>query len=460
MMMENHAPDTAVQSIQVTIAPDGLEATAVLLGDAGSCTPEAVREALAAAGVAWGIKDEALSTLVAHPGSTVAVAVGTVPRDGRGGWIEVLVPVYAPDSYGEGASGRFPVVIRNVVKGQQVARVHSPETGTDGRAVTGEVLPARKGTAASVHPMAGVVADDSTDGVYIATRDGNAVVAPDGSIDVQETVTIDGNLDITVGKVEFVGSLIVRGEIRGETSVKVGRNLTVTGDVDDAAIEAGGDVTIKNGFMGRGTGRIRAGGIVKVQHVRNQQIVAQNEVHIERESVNGTIVARRCIVAPRAVIAGGSLEADELVDVGVLGRLEGGQVKVRVGRRGRIVERLAAIEKEARQAEKNLVDVKAAVYKLVRAKIDAGSLPPEREQMLNRLQTTQRQLPRLLEALDAEKNSLTEELQRVADAKLIVRQTISDNVFIEVNGARKFTDTAVEGVMFVERSGELIATGL
>ncbi len=458
--MEDRATVAAVNLIHITVDHNKLRATAVFSGETAGFAPELVAEALASSGVVHGIRHEHFPEVGEQVGRPIVVAEGTPASQGRGGWVECLVHPTPPASAKDGDNTRMVFNVLNVRQGEPVALVHEPEVGADGTTVTGETIPGRRGAPAATTPGSGVAMDAGCPGRYLATRDGNAIVDPKGAIDVRDTIEFAGNLDITMGDINFVGSLIVRGDIHGDLVISVGKNLTVMGDVDDAVIEAGGDVILKNGFMGRGTGSITAGGTVKIQHVRNQRVCAGNEVHIERESVNGIITAKRKIVAPRAVIAGGALEADELVDVGMLGRVEGGQVKVRVGRRGKILERLASIERDLRQSEKNLLDVKDAVYKLVRLKIDSGSLPEEKEKMLVRLQETQRQIPAMREALLREQAALTEEVHRVSDAKLVVHETVSDNVFIDVNGAKKLTDTVVKGVVYVERNGELTATGL
>ena len=459
-MMDDHDITVAANLIRITIDRDKLRATAILAEEIPSFAPELVGEALATMGVVFGIQQSSFSSVGEKPGIPVVVAEGVPSTQGCAGWIELLVQENKPRASKESDNTRTTFKVTNVLKGATVARVHDPASGTDGTTVTGESIPGRRGILAPVHPGHGVAPDVSMPGLFVATCDGNAVVEPGGKIAVQETIDIKESLDMTMGDIDFVGSLIIHGDIHGDIAVKVGKNLIVMGDVDDAVIEAGGDVQIKNGFMGRGNGSITAGGSVRVQHVRNQHITAGSEVYIERESVNGIIAAKRKIIAPRAVIAGGTLEADELVDVGVLGRVEGGQVKVRVGRRGKILDRLAAIEKEMRQLEKNLTDVKDAVYRLVRLKIDAGSLPPDRESILIKLQETQRQIPQIQQSLSAEQKTLSEELQRVSDAKLVVHETVSDNVFIDVNGAKKLTDDVVTGVVYLERNGELTATGM
>ena len=407
--MEDHDITVAANLIRITIDRDKLKATAILGEEIPSFTPELVGEALATTGVVFGIQQSALSLVGEKPGIPVVVAEGLPSTQGSAGWIELLVQESKPLASKDCDNTRTTFKVNNVLKGAAVAQVHDPASGTDGTTVTGESILGRKGACAPVHAGHGVAPDASTPGLFVATCDGNAVVEPGGKIAVQETIDIKESLDMTMGDIDFVGSLIIHGDIHGDITVKVGKNLTVMGDVDDAVIEAGGDVQIRNGFMGRGSGRITAGGSVKVQHVRNQHITAGTDVHIERESVNGIIAAKRKIVAPRAVIAGGTLEADELVDVGMLGRVEGGQVKVRVGRRGKILDRLATIEKELRQLEKNITDVKDAVYRLVRLKIDVGSLPPDKESILTKLQETQRQIPQIQQSLSAEQKTLSEE---------------------------------------------------
>ena len=66
-------------------------------------------------------------------------------------------------------------------------------------------------------------------------------------------------------------------------------------------------------------------------------------------------------------------------------------------------------------------------------------------------------LPKRAESLTAEKAALEIELQKKSDARIVVRGTIHKDTMVEVNGVRKFIDSALEGVIFVERAGALEA---
>ncbi|HTO93253.1 MAG TPA: FapA family protein, partial [Bacteroidota bacterium] len=163
------------------------------------------------------------------------------------------------------------------------------------------------------------------------------------------------------------------------------------------------------------------------------------------------------VQAASAVIAGGSIHADGDVVLGTIGSSDGAAAKVRVGRRGRILERIAASEKELKQAEVRLSEVKDAVYRLVRMQLDAGGLDDAKRQMLERLQEAQKQLPQHIAALRNEQQALKEELKNNLTVTITIRGTVYENTVVEINGCRKMVEAALEGVIFRERGGAIEA---
>ncbi len=458
-LMETQALDL----VRVKISGDGLRASACMgAGVEESADSCAIRQAIERAGIRFGLLEHQIKTLAMSPGEEIVIAEGKPAVSGKSGWVERLVAIPKPE--GECAGGMSTLhkflLVWNVHQGGNVARVYEPEPGIEGMNVRGLPIIPRQGKKVHVRLGKGVYWSGDTPGLVLASCDGNAIVESDGLIDVQEVIELPDGLDYTVGNIDFVGSVDIRGDVASDLQIKVGKNCRVHGDVADTFVEAGGDVIVDRGFLGRGIGRICAGGSVTVQHILNQSITAANSVQILRESVNGTVSAGKSILAPNAVVTGGFLEADELIEVGSLGISEGSQAKVRVGRRGKIIERLNILDKEVHQSEKTLAELKDAVYKLVRMKIDVGQLTPERELLLERLQEAQRQLPAKLSAQKAEQERLNGALRAVSEARLIVRGTIHANVFLDINGARKINDTALTGAMFVERNGAIEASGV
>ncbi|MBP1691542.1 MAG: hypothetical protein H6Q32_894, partial [Bacteroidetes bacterium] len=125
--------------------------------------------------------------------------------------------------------------------------------------------------------------------------------------------------------------------------------------------------------------------------------------------------------------------------------------------RGRILEHLAQVDKDIKQVERQQAEVKDAVYKLVKLKLDVGTLPADKEQLLGKLQEAQKLLPKRAEALHTDKEMLQADLQKKSDARIVVRGTIHKDTMIEVNGVRKFIEGALQGVAFAEHAGVLEA---
>ncbi len=454
--------DILKNTIAVDVSPDEMEAFVTVEPSAAPGQPDRdeVTALLKDAGVTHGVTGASLDRVCA-PRSVVErvlVAVGVRPIDGRPGWAEFLVGARDPDP-GNGENGKVDFhdlqLIHNALKDQKIAIAHPPQPGTPGVTVRGKEIRPKDGVRAVLRPGPNTAWAGQPQTELLATVDGHVAIRPDGSVEVKPSMTITGNVDFSTGNIDFVGSLIVRGDVIGNFTVKVKKDLEIFGNVEDAVIEVGGDVTIKKGFLGHGTGKIVAGGNVKLSHILNETVESAKDVLLEKEAVNGTIRAGGKIIAPRAVIAGGRLEAVHEIEVNTLGSADGSGAKVQVGRRGRILERLNVLEKELKSAEKQVGEVKDTIYRLVKMQIDGVVLGPERELTLTKLQAAQKCLPPKIASLQEEKAQLHLELQKNSDARIVVHGIVHDNVMIEVNGVRKLIDIEIQDVIFTERAGAI-----
>lgn len=426
----------------------------------GALTLAALKEIIKEAGVVYGLQEDVLARIIneGYDGEPLNIALGDAGTPGKDGRVEYKFEVDAATPHaGSGEDATYvPRVITSIAAGQPLAVQIPPEPGKPGLSVTGVPVAVKQGKMARLIPGPQTKLSDDKE-TLIAATDGCPIRRPDGSVEVQPVVTLPGNLDYTVGSVDFIGSLVVRGDIVGDAVVKVKGSIEVKGNVEDVSIEAGGDVTIHQGFSGHGKGKIHAGGNVTVLYVMNQTVVAEKDIMIGRECINATIDAGGKIHAPRALIAGGKLDAVQEVEVGSIGTMDISSAKIRVGRHGKLLEHLAQVDKDIKQVERQIIEVKDAVYKLVKFKLDTGNLAPDKEQLLSKLQEAQKLLPKRAEGLKTEKSGLEAELQKKSDVRIVVRGAVHKDTMVEVNGVRKFIDSALEGVIFVERAGALEA---
>lgn len=393
----------------------------------------------------------------------LCIARGTKPVAGADGYIEYCFD--SEQGLHEAAQNKkvdyhSMNFVRNIKAGEKLAIIHPPGEGTNGIQVTGNIVEPPKGKKADIKTGGNTMINPDDPSIIITRCDGNVVLQPTGYIEVQSEISIRGNVDFSVGNIDFVGSLKVMGDVKSDFTIKTHRNIEVFGNAEDCQIQAQGDVVIKKGFLGAGKGVVTAKGNVTINTILNQTVISDSDVVILKESVAGSIRAGGRILAQSATIVGGILDSDHEIVVGYLGNHDGSPVRVRVGRKGKILERLGQIDRELKQTEKQIVEVKDAVYRMIRKKIDIGCLGEECEERLQKLQEVQKMLPDKQKILQEEKKSLNDELQSHFDGKVTVRGTVYENIQIEINGAKKLIETPLRGVIFIEKDGVIETRGI
>lgn len=454
--------EVTVLTAKVHISEDGMKAFLHLCGEPGTLnlTGRDVAQILQDHHVTYGIREEA-NRAELQIGSTpegFLIAEGTPPTQGRDGWIEYrFKPEVRTEAEKDSAKVDFHNLgwIHNVLKSEMIAEIHPAEHGAPGMTVTGKQVEPKPVKQPALKTGKGVAFDAEHPNRVIAVEDGNAVVDVDGTVHVETTITIHGNVDYSTGDIDFVGSVLVTGDVKSDFAVKAKKTVEINGNVEDATIEAGGDVVIKNGFIGTGKGVLVSGGKATIHHILNQKVTAATEVVVVREAVCAKISAATRIVAPTAVFVGCTLEAGNEIEVCNLGNGEEGQSRARVGRRGIILERINQVEKEIATSQKQASDVKDTLYRLVRLQLDKGSLSPDQQAMNTKLRAAQVELQKRLEQLLKNKEQLRLELDKDSMARIIVRDTLFPNVSLEMNGLRKLNHNALKEVVLTERGGKI-----
>jgi uncharacterized protein (DUF342 family) len=444
----------------VRISDDGMEA--FLASDRGTpytiSSAEILQTLLKDHGVVFGVLADELHSLASKSANNgkMVLARGQQPVEGKDGWVEYVFQQKAAPQNGSSdkrVDYRNLGWIHNVAKTDTVAIVHPPEPGVPGKTVQGKEIAPKAGKLADVKLGIGVRPDANDPCRVIAAEDGNAVIDANGVLQVQSSLVLDGNVDYATGDIDFVGSVIVKGDVKTNFKIKAGKSVEIHGNVEDATIEAGGEVLIRNGFIGQGKGSVKAGGNVKVQHILNQTIIAGEEIAVGREAICATLRAEERISAPAGVFVGCVLEAGSLVDVCNLGNGDQSQTKVRVGKRAMLLEQIAQVEKVQQKIQRQTEETKNALYALVRAQLDTGALKPPQQELQKKLKIVQTELGKSADALQKTKEELKGRLRENGLARIIVRDTISANVFVELNGVRKMVQGDIKEVVLTERSG-------
>jgi uncharacterized protein (DUF342 family) len=280
---------------RVTVTPNGLAASLEVAPSGPDDAVVSVETALAHLadfGIKCGVDAEDVGRALAERGTAVVVAQGRPPRDGLDGRLEIdpkLLEIGGrPRVQDDGQVDLFDLnLIHTVSEGQVLAKRIPPIPGEPGVTVHGQILKAYKG----LRPpgAAGRGARLSEDGLEIvAALAGHAVVVGD-QIGVSSIYQVRGDVGVATGHIAFVGSVVVRGDVRPGFHVKADGDVEIHGNVNGGTIEAGGNVSVRYGILGQG--RVVAAGTARAKFVEYAEVCAGAEVWVSDGIVQSKVVA-------------------------------------------------------------------------------------------------------------------------------------------------------------------------
>jgi len=292
-------------------------------------TPERLEKELRDLGVVIDIDTARLARLLAEAGAREGilpdqiVAQGRHPVPGQDGWLEYMVSTRETAGI-EDEQGRLDFRDRGsfpmVAPGQAIGRLHPPTQGEGGIDLYGKTIPAHAGREVRVHQGDNVVRleDDAT----FQAKAAGVVVMERGVLSVTECLVINGNVDLASGNVEVEkGSVKIRGNVQAGFRVTAPGHVFVAGSVESATVTAGGNVEVSGGILMPEGGRITAGGDVVAGYAVNAVIHAGGDVSVTNEVTNSLIRAGGEFTATRGqgIVQGGAVMAARGMEVNEVG---------------------------------------------------------------------------------------------------------------------------------------------
>ncbi|MEW6202376.1 MAG: FapA family protein, partial [bacterium] len=252
---------------EVSISKDKMETTIIFSPPKGGRDVEmdTALAALAAAGVKYGIKQDALENMIAQRwyNEKVLVAEGKPAENGEDGRVEYLFNVEAstprPTIAEDGSVDFYELnVVQNVRAGEPLAIKTPPTPGKDGINVFGETIPAKQGKDIPFPAGKNVEFSSENPNMLIAEIAGQPRLQQN-RIHVLPVYEVQGDVDFSTGNINFVGDVIVTGGVLEGFTVKADANITIMGPVGGAYLDAGGSVFLNKGMHGQDKGSITAG---------------------------------------------------------------------------------------------------------------------------------------------------------------------------------------------------------
>ncbi len=312
--------------INLKISSDNMIAYIRVLLDNQSqeVTVEDIQAVLSNAGVVYGICTEDIKKFCENRAffSELIAARGTAPINGENGSLQYHFKTDNDLNLLEAEDGtvnyRELGLVKNVKMGQVLVTAVPPKEGVDGITIFGQRELYIKGIPATL--QSGENTEISEDGTQIIAAIDGCVEIRGQNVVVNDVYTVKGDVNISVGNIDCLGSVVVHGDVREGFTIKAKKDIIIKGMIEGATIISGGKVTISNGMNGMNRGKIIAEGDVISKYFENAKIESNGDIYSD-VIMNSKTTAKGSVILKggKSSIIGGTVEAGKMVYAGYIG---------------------------------------------------------------------------------------------------------------------------------------------
>lgn len=302
--------DAYRKSYELTVSPDKLKAFLQVKNDEGvTLSVDEIRTFLAEHGICSGLMDEKIEKHLRTKAiyrQPCVVAEGTPAIPGNDAQINYHFDT-DPLKIGEiksggtvdfKAKGKIPQVKAGMLLAEKVPLVQA-KSGND---IFGNRIQIDAAKERSVFCGPGTRAEGLK--IY-AQRDGRPVLWVDGRVAVLSELTIEGDVGLETGHIDFAGFVNVTGAVRPGFRVKAGR--LEAREIHGAELDIAGDIVVSEGITGT---KVACGGNIRSFFIHSSQFTAKGDVIVEGEVIDSRIETKGALLAaPLGKIFGSYISA-------------------------------------------------------------------------------------------------------------------------------------------------------
>ncbi|KDM90087.1 DUF342 domain-containing protein [Photobacterium galatheae] len=457
---QNHTGDSAFVvaerkdvQIDISLSDDHMCAFVTLTGAFGGekLTAQVLIDALKSQNIVRGVSKKRLQYLLQKsweltPGETytLKVAAGRPADHGKDTAFDALVPDASERILAPQDSDHGKVDMRNlgqlitVQAGQALMRRTPPTHGAPGYDIHGQVVDPTPGKEIPFQVGVGTRLADDDSNVLVADKDGMPRHGPTGMA-VDDILSVE-KVDVTTGHIDFNGAVLVYGDVSSGMKIKAAGNITVTGVVELAELEAGGDITVAGGVIGRmHEGKLvycslKAQGQVAAKFAQYAQIESGADtalyLHLAHSLVNAKGAVRVSDAGQRhGSVTGGVIVADGGVYARVLGAEAGVETQIQ------LMGRFRELKAEMDHLKAEMKEQEERIHQLVVLQMKLSKQPREKRspELVEKVKTGKAHFMASLADMKTRYQQLHEQYdQELASAKVEVSHMMHAGVHVRI----------------------------
>lgn len=406
--------------------------------------------------ITFGILKEAIAKAVERKlyDENICVAQWEAPENGIDGEIKYF---YRPERNAAPVENEYGIVdyknlglVRNITQGTPIATISMPTEGKPGKDITGRIVMQKKGVPVKLNIGAGTaLVNDGTE--IIASTNGN-LSFKNGSFCVDETLVINGDVDISSGNIDFIGSVTVKGSVFEGFRVTSKKDINVFGSVNHAELYADGAINIKIGSV---NSNIECRGDVKLGYCENSTVKSKGNVE-SASFVGGNVFAGKKIIASgKGVMLGGKYTALDGIEASVIGSENYTKTELTLGNNAILSEERDNLEKSINEMEEK-IDQLSKILNTLTEFAKVGKLSPEREKMKSDSVKNRIKLQSEIKKSKARIEEIDKDLELMQNVSVSAKRMIYPGVKLRINSSILTLKNVENNVKAIVDKGEII----
>lgn len=384
-------------SIEFKIEADEMSASAEITTALGGkhLSAKAILNAAQESGIKKGFNKESLIKLAqeaakAEPGSNVGIVIaeGKDAINGRDTKIKFLVEsaqarILKPRERDDGTVDMRDLGDIICVKvGDALAKRIPFTLGDKGFTVTGTPIEPTPGEDASLIAGEGTKLSPQNNDILISTLIGLPKVIDNG-MQIDKIYQLN-NVDVSTGHIKFEGSIIITGDVKDGMQVVASGDINIAGFVESSSIDAGGDITIQKGIIGRKqevddesdindiqmSAIIRAEGDIFATYSQYAEINCGGSIRIENQIMHNIVNVEKSLWIGKeekanGKLIGGYIRAGDSVSSGIIGATAGSKTIISFDKRvNEFKERITEIDERLQDESTKAKELQALAKKM------------------------------------------------------------------------------------------------
>lgn len=303
--------------------------------------------------------------------------------------------------------------------------------GVDGIDIFGKVIVSKEPK--DVKLVAGKNTFVSDDGLYLRSKINGQIIKKNKSISVEPVLNINGNVDYTTGNIDYIGTVIVKGNVLSGFSIKAGEDIFIEGLVEDCDLHSGGKIVVTNGILGNEDFHksIYAKEGIQALFIQHMKIRTNGSVEVVKHILHSSVEARDKVLVTSGTgkIIGGEVKAQNGIECNIAGGPFETPTKL-------VLDVYNEVIKEESELNKEILILEENKYKVEKLLKDTEAIKDQlsEETKLKREEAVKQLIAinNMYVVLESKRNDIEEERQLIKSKEIKVLQKIYPGVIIKI----------------------------